>query len=665
MYLKNNISQNKIIDIDIGDKKEESSKDFSKEKNHKISEKTREKSTSESNEIRDSQSKNNKKIEYKKALDPNLLLKTEIISSYICPLCKGLLDKATIDLCGCNTVFCKECLEKYLTENNHRCPASNKISIKEPQFIPAIDMHISSLKMKCKNFYKGCEFKGTIEKFREHIINECGKELIKCHNKGCEEMIMREKINQHSKECLYRYVNCNFCNLKIKFFELQKHFKQCKEKLKIDLKCGENETKAKSADPFDFEGDNNINSENEKNKEQVIKFLLKRVCNLENKIDFIFNFLKSNWVIFNKMDINSNNNDSINMNKYNEEIENNYNLRRKGKSEANVNCQKFLEKKKSFKNKNNFIFHRNKIWKKEYKNLLNLIEKTENPDILKENKNKIISLEEEEDDDEEIEEYMDLRNSADIDKDKETIEKSSNNDKFKEEKINNSDEKNDFSFLNKKTNPSRENIDDALLIDSEKITKNKEEEFKEEIHYFNDKNIDSNYFKIEKNIISAFNLEKNKHYFVFLNEKFRIKKNEEGIFKISFILLKDIPWLGVGFCDKVKVEENNYRFENKMKNNGFYILSVNSVSWNSNNKLQFRKKIVSIDPKFLSKKGTVIECVFIPNKGLLDFYVENKLIIQLTKLKVFKDEYFTPCVVFFKEGSVEVNIDYPEINNNS
>ena len=107
---------------------------------------------------------------------------------------------------------------------------------------------------------------------------------------------------------------------------------------------------------------------------------------------------------------------------------------------------------------------------------------------------------------------MDLRNSADIDKDKETIEKSSNNDKFKEEKINNSDEKNDFSFLNKKTNPSRENIDDALLIDSEKITKNKEEEFKEEIHYFNDKNIDSNYFKIEKNIISAFNLEKNKHY---------------------------------------------------------------------------------------------------------------------------------------------------------
>ena len=91
-----------------------------------------------------------KKMEYKKIYDPSLFKDKESIMPYICPLCNGVLDEPTIELCGCHKIYCSSCLNSYLSANENKCPSSNKIIKGEPQFIPAINSFISGLEMKCK-----------------------------------------------------------------------------------------------------------------------------------------------------------------------------------------------------------------------------------------------------------------------------------------------------------------------------------------------------------------------------------------------------------------------------------------------------------------------------------------------------------------------------------
>ena len=152
--------------------------------------------------------------------------------------------------------------------------------------------------------------------------------------------------------------------------------------------------------------------------------------------------------------------------------------------------------------------------------------KNKNKKNFKKKKAVTINLDEEEEEDNEITQ----------------IEEKSTENKIKIENI----EKNeDLTLLNKKTNPPKDNIEDNY--NNEKDNK-----------FFDINNLYKKNFITNENIITSINLNKQKHYYVFLKEEFNINKNQKGIFKIIFRLLTDVDWLGVGICDKKLVEENNY-----------------------------------------------------------------------------------------------------------
>lgn len=280
-----------------------------------------------------------------------------------------------------------------------------------------------------------------------------------------------------------------------------------------------------------------------------------------------------------------------------------------------------------------FIFNHFKTKKNENYSCYSHKRKNKNKKNFKKKKAVTINLDEEEEEENEKE-----------DNEITQIEEKSTENKIKIENI----EKNeDLTLLNKKTNPPKDNIEDNY--NNEKDNK-----------FFDINNLYKKNFITNENIITSINLNKQKHYYVFLKEEFNINKNQKGIFKIIFRLLTDVDWLGVGICDKKLVEENNYVFDDeKIKNNGTYLLSVNSVSWNANNHLQEKRKIVKKELTMLQKAGTIIECTFYPDKGFLDFSVANISIIRLTNIELFKSESYTPCIIFLKNCSVEISLEYP------
>ena len=255
-----------------------------------------------------------------------------------------------------------------------------------------------------------------------------------------------------------------------------------------------------------------------------------------------------------------------------------------------------------------------------------------------------------------------------LDEEVEEIEESKSIDKNPENNNNIENIKNNGNktFLNKKTSASNfkikeeDNIDMNNNENKDNTQLNNENNKGNNNYYFDINDLNPDKFLIINNTITSKNLDKKKHYYVFFKEEFNIGKNQKGLFKIFFKILKDVDWLGFGICDKTIVKENNYIFDDeKMKNNGTYLLSVNSVSWNANNSSQFKNKIIKIDSSKLQKAGTIIECVFSSDKGFLDFFVENVSIIRLTNIILFKSESYTPCIVFLKDCSVEVSVEYP------
>ena len=181
------------------------------------------------------------------------------IREYICPICSNLFDEPTMELCGCHKIYCKNCLLDYLSKNDNKCPFSKKVIKIEPQFVPVIFHTINFFEIKCRNYKYGCVWKGKCGKYKEHLIKYCLKEYIKCLNNGCDEFIMKENMNNHLKECKYRYILCKLCRSKVQYIDKKKHEEICNNKNdKNDsgcpYECGE-----ENIDKTNNKKNNNIN----------------------------------------------------------------------------------------------------------------------------------------------------------------------------------------------------------------------------------------------------------------------------------------------------------------------------------------------------------------------------------------------------------------------
>ena len=172
-------------------------------------------------------------IEFEIQIDPELLInKTTELDDYICPLCKGLFLNPIID--HCRHSFCKDCFQKYYS-SKHQCPITKQnLNSGDYISIDVLSKSIEKKEMKCKNYFKGCNWIGKISELNNHILNDCKKTYIKCNFKGCNKEIMREELESHKLKCEFREEKCHECNNLFPHKDIMEHLKICP---KIKMKC--------------------------------------------------------------------------------------------------------------------------------------------------------------------------------------------------------------------------------------------------------------------------------------------------------------------------------------------------------------------------------------------------------------------------------------------
>ena len=133
----------------------------------------------------------------------------------------------------CGHVFCKSCLDNAKATQYASCSMC-----KDEHFNTfcnkQINREVQSLRVYCTNKEKGCEWEGEVRDISAHL-DGCQFEGVKCPN-GCEELIQRQLLPKHIKfKCTHREVECQYCCDKVKLiFADGLHLEEC---TKLPLPC--------------------------------------------------------------------------------------------------------------------------------------------------------------------------------------------------------------------------------------------------------------------------------------------------------------------------------------------------------------------------------------------------------------------------------------------
>ena len=537
-----------------------------------------------------------KKYQGKNIYFKNLFVKNiDYIGRFICGLCGNICENPRYQYCGCESVFCKRCLDLYYDSNHHRYPKCKK---ETKELIPSSSFNesILNLNMRCTNV--NCSWNGKLKDYKEHIINICPKEIINCPNFGCIIKLKREDMPNHIKKCLRTDCICSKCNIKIKSTEKNAHKNVCpKEKIECLIGCGEYIERDSMA-------------QHEKN------------CP-NSPIDCPYNYLGCNDKI-KKKDIEKS-------------------LIRDTPKHLYLAIDKIKnmsEQINELNNKLNILDNDNNDLKKKVNELKEIIQKN--------NISEISSIKEDK-----IKESNSISLEIDMNSFSQSNQLLSRKRKLSLNNIeNNSDNQsvNDFSSL--KNNDVEDNKENEKFLDYN-CTKNGENDS----IYSLIKDTETK-FIITDNIIEAVNLDKKRHYFVFYNSKYDIPRTSTNKYTFNIKLLRKIDWLGIGFCDKKMIEKNNYDYDikknSKRKNIGIYLINTNKVVWNSNN----IKQCIRLDYKRLNKKNTNIKCTLSPSECELEFIINDELFYILNDVRCFLSDYFSPCLVFLKNTAIESHFNY-------
>jgi len=153
-----------------------------------------------------------------------------------CGICHSIIKQATH---GCvNHVFCKICLHQHIQHgvrdgNNVTCPGGCREVIDQSNLQPNqfTDRMINKLKTKCK--HDGCQWDGDLlDLVQVHQIN-CEYQPLSCNYDGCEITVFKKTILQHSVDCLYRIVECDYCQIRVIYMNKGNHEIECSNE-KVD-----------------------------------------------------------------------------------------------------------------------------------------------------------------------------------------------------------------------------------------------------------------------------------------------------------------------------------------------------------------------------------------------------------------------------------------------
>lgn len=140
------------------------------------------------------------------------VLLTEQLSSrdnklLVCNSCEGVLLNAISNQNG--DVVCECCLS-------------------DPTASPLLPIRkvVSSLTVRCPQYFRGCEWSGVLSDIREHV-DECGYLYTSCPL-SCSNTMLQQNISEHVMiECIERIVLCFHCSKAIKVKDLTEHYGLC------------------------------------------------------------------------------------------------------------------------------------------------------------------------------------------------------------------------------------------------------------------------------------------------------------------------------------------------------------------------------------------------------------------------------------------------------
>lgn len=151
------------------------------------------------------------------------LFEGDIDPEVICKICGDVFDDPVANTCP--HVFCFRCIQNRLTHESSRvCPICQERLDKLPKR-PSNELmqKWENLRIKCPN---SCEEYLPLHSLENHVRDCCPKTKLDCLNsgRGCNEKISREDLRTHlCKFCLYRYVRCEGCGMRVLYYDVFTH----------------------------------------------------------------------------------------------------------------------------------------------------------------------------------------------------------------------------------------------------------------------------------------------------------------------------------------------------------------------------------------------------------------------------------------------------------
>ena len=146
------------------------------------------------------------------------------VEDYECPLCLHVTREPFLTSC-CGQHFCQVCITKILTDNKP-CPFCKNTS-----FSTFLDKkqkrRVLDLKVYCDKKTEGCQWVSGLGELEEHLVEKCQFVEVNCSN-NCGLVMQRQLLEAHRlRFCLNRPHDCEHCNLRGTYQEIEDHYRMC------------------------------------------------------------------------------------------------------------------------------------------------------------------------------------------------------------------------------------------------------------------------------------------------------------------------------------------------------------------------------------------------------------------------------------------------------
>eukprot|EP01062_Namystynia_karyoxenos_P016810 TRINITY_DN16195_c0_g1_i1.p1 TRINITY_DN16195_c0_g1~~TRINITY_DN16195_c0_g1_i1.p1 ORF type:complete len:321 (+),score=108.24 TRINITY_DN16195_c0_g1_i1:90-1052(+) len=125
---------------------------------------------------------------------------------------------------SCEHNFHHGCIVQALARDGTCCPCGEKLEAGSTKFKNAVCTRrmLNAVNVLCP---QGCGAVMAFELLDAHVhgAQGCPNTPLRCGNEGCEELLKRSEMEDHTKGCSHRLRTCKLCEAKIKDRDMQEH----------------------------------------------------------------------------------------------------------------------------------------------------------------------------------------------------------------------------------------------------------------------------------------------------------------------------------------------------------------------------------------------------------------------------------------------------------